>query len=114
MTLIMIVIQPSWSAQPQMTVQTYHVLIATGRQIVVDLYLEGMLESFEWVDNDYESEKPEKFFCLPIRRDLYDFQHIRDAIKDELAARPDVWPKDSKVSLAQVALEAFRRRYPCK
>ena len=87
--------------------------IAFGeRHIELRRYLRGMATGFEAVLADYRNRQQKLAFCMPVYKPL-DVKELRATIDWELAARGAEWSKTPELPLHHVAIEAFRRRYPC-
>lgn len=82
------------------------------RHIEFRRYLRGMATGFEAVLADYRNRQQKLAFCMPVNKPL-DVKELRATIDWELAARGAEWSKTPELPLHHVAIEAFRRRYPC-
>lgn len=75
-------------------------------------YLRGMATGFEAVATDYRNRRQKLAFCLPVYKPL-DVNEVKATIDWELAARGAEWARTPEIPIYRVAIEAFRRRYPC-
>ena len=75
-------------------------------------YLNGVATGFEAVLADYRNRQQKLAFCLPTYKPL-DLNEVKATIDWELAARGAEWARTPEIPIYRVAIEAFRRRYPC-
>lgn len=108
--VVLAIVVFSGPARAEMLLKQFLHLQLTKQYRIMNLYLGGLFEAISWAESPYE-DKPGKLFCPPIEISLQDMQAM---VAAELAARSDFYAQHVNIPMGQIALDAMRRRYPCK